>query len=61
MSPGDAKTFADALLFIQENREICAQMVRNSTDFAVKQYSLKRLLDDIKSLYDELIETGSDD
>jgi glycosyltransferase involved in cell wall biosynthesis len=59
--PGDAKTFADALLFIQENREICAQMVRNSTDFAVKQYSLKRLLDDIKSLYDELIETGSDD
>jgi glycosyltransferase involved in cell wall biosynthesis len=57
--PGDAKTFADALLFIQENREICARMVSNSKDFAVEQYSIKRLLDDIKSLYDDLMETES--
>jgi glycosyltransferase involved in cell wall biosynthesis len=57
---GDAKTFADALIFMQENREICARMAVNAKDFAIEIYSLKRLLDDIKSLYDELIETKSD-
>ena len=55
--PGDAKTFADALMFIQENREICARIAKNSKDFALEQYSSERLLDDIKSLYDELIDT----
>jgi glycosyltransferase involved in cell wall biosynthesis len=57
--PEDTKTFAEALLFIQENREIRARMVSNSKDFAIEHYSMKRLLDDIKSLYGELIETKS--
>ena len=60
VAPGDAKAFADALLFTLENREICAQMVRNSADFVLKHYSQNRLLDDIKALYRELIEIGGD-
>lgn len=58
--PGDAKAFADALIFIKENKEICARMADNSKNFAVEMYSIERLLDDIKSLYGELLETKSD-
>jgi glycosyltransferase involved in cell wall biosynthesis len=57
---GDAKAFADALIFLQENREICARIASNSKDFVERQYSIERLLDDIKSLYEELINTESD-
>jgi glycosyltransferase involved in cell wall biosynthesis len=58
--PGDVKAFADALIFIKENKEICARMADNSKNFAVEMYSIERLLDDIKSLYGELLETKSD-
>ena len=54
---GDVKTFAEALVFIQKNKEICARMVNNSRNFAIEKYSIKRLLDDLKSLYGELVET----
>lgn len=55
--PGDAKKFAQALIFAQENKETTARIAGNSKDFVVEHYSLKRLLDDIKAMYDELLET----
>ena len=57
--PEDSKTFADALIFMQKNREICARMAGDAKNFAIEIYSIRRLLDDMKSLYGELLDTES--
>ena len=57
--PEDPKTLADALIFMQKNREICARMAGDAKKFAIEIYSTKRLLDDMKSLYGELLDTES--
>ncbi|MBW1796948.1 MAG: glycosyltransferase, partial [Deltaproteobacteria bacterium] len=53
--PENGKALANALLFVLENRKKLDQMAMNARDFVSKKYSLKRLVDDIETLYNELV------
>jgi glycosyltransferase involved in cell wall biosynthesis len=55
VSNQDGESLADALLFLQQNRASALQMARRAQDFVFRQYSMERLLEDIKWLYDELM------
>jgi len=55
VSNQEGESLADALLFLQQNRASALQMARRAQDFVFRQYSMERLLEDIKWLYDELM------
>lgn len=55
---GDAKALANALVFLAENKEAGDRMASRARDFVSKRYSLERLLDDIKGLYGDMVNTG---
>ena len=55
----DAEALASALLFLLENREKIDQMTVNAKNFVSRKYSLKRLIDDIETLYAELVNDGA--
>jgi len=57
--PEDSEALANGLLFVLENRKKLDQMAINARDFVSKKYSLKRLVDDIANMYDELISEGT--
>jgi glycosyltransferase involved in cell wall biosynthesis len=52
---GNARALAAALLFLSENQDGLEQMIRRAKEFVLANYSQKRLLNDIKMLYDGLI------
>ena len=57
--PEDGEALANALLFLLEKRKKPDQMAMNARDFVSEKYSLKRLVDDIENLYDELVSEGT--
>jgi len=48
----NAKALAGALLFVLENRRELEPMIRRAKEFSFANYSQKRLLDDIRTLYE---------
>lgn len=52
---GKSTILANALLFILENREAALKMSKHARGFVLKQYSMQRLVNDMESLYSELI------
>jgi glycosyltransferase involved in cell wall biosynthesis len=52
---GKSAILAKALLFIFENRDMSNKITQRARDFVLKQYSLQRLVKDMKTLYAELI------
>ncbi len=55
----DTEALAHALLFLLENRKKIDQMTIDAKNFVSREYSLKRLVDDIETLYAGLIKDGS--
>jgi len=53
--PDNSKALAQALLFLYKEEDILAEMTRRAQSFVCEQFSIKRLLGDIKSLYGELV------
>lgn len=53
--PGNSKALAHALLFLYKKEDTLAEMTRQAQNFVCEQFSIKRLLGDIKSLYGELV------
>ena len=51
----DGDALANALLFLSKKREMSTQMAKQAQAFVYRQYSIERLLKDIKLLYDELM------
>jgi glycosyltransferase involved in cell wall biosynthesis len=51
----DGDALANALLFLSKKREMSTQMAKQAQAFVHRQYSIERLLKDIKLLYDELM------
>ncbi|UCF82787.1 MAG: glycosyltransferase [Desulfobacteraceae bacterium] len=51
----DGDALANTLLFLLKNREMSTQMVKRAHTFVHRQYSMERLLTDIKLLYNELM------
>jgi glycosyltransferase involved in cell wall biosynthesis len=58
VSSGDPMALANALLFLTENREVSAGMATSARNFVLRQYSLERLVDDIKCLYGDILNTS---
>jgi glycosyltransferase involved in cell wall biosynthesis len=52
---GKSAILANALLFIRENRAAALTMSQYARDFVLKRYSMQRLVNDMESLYSELI------
>ncbi len=52
--PDNSKALAHALLFLYNKEDILAEMTLRAQSFVCEQFSIKRLLGDIKSLYEEL-------
>jgi glycosyltransferase involved in cell wall biosynthesis len=55
VSNQNSEGLANALLFLQQNKESAFQMARRAQDFVYKKYSMERLLEDIKLLYDDIM------
>jgi hypothetical protein len=52
----NAEALAGALLFLLESRKELEPMIRRAKEFVFAHYCLQRLLDEIRMLYDDLIE-----
>lgn len=52
---GNSKALAHALLFLYKKEDTLAEMTRRAQTFVCEQFSIKRLLGDIKSLYGEFV------
>jgi len=53
--PDNSKALAHALLFLYKKEDTLVEMTRRAQNFVCEQFSIKRLLGDIKSLYGELV------
>ena len=53
--PGDSELFLNGLIYLVKNEKLRSRSAENGRRFVTANYSTKRLVDDIKSLYRELI------
>jgi glycosyltransferase involved in cell wall biosynthesis len=53
---GNAGALAGALLFLLENKDGLEQLIRRAQEFVFANYGQERLLNEIRTLYDDLIE-----
>ena len=52
---GEGEVLARALVFLLENKRACEDMAERGRQFVLNQYSMQRLVKDIKSLYKEIL------
>jgi glycosyltransferase involved in cell wall biosynthesis len=52
---GEGEVLARALLFLLENKKVCEDMAERGREFVLNQYSMQRLVKDVKSLYKEIL------
>ncbi len=52
---GEGEVLARALLFLLENKKACEDMAERGREFVLNQYSMQRLVKDMKTLYKEIL------
>ena len=55
ISSEDANALAKAMIYLREEKDSMTLMVARARDFAIRNFSKERLINDISSLYQEVL------
>ena len=55
IQPGKSESLAKALLYLYEDKERTKKMAGHAKEFALKNFSMERLVKDMESLYSDLV------